>query len=192
MLIAFRVAGFLAIPPRTAPWAPFRGTRSLTQAPWDPTPDAEVMTLQTLAAEDPPFGERAGQVSRPAVWETRLSLSHTISWRAWPRWCQGRGKSGPFSRGVYTRQPVAGAGDESEEKTSAERHIATTWARRLKCVFAIDLQTCEACGCAARIIAAIEDPATIKKIARPSGLPIQGTKPRAGISCLRRTGPNYS
>lgn len=39
-----------------------------------------------------------------------------------------------------------------------------TWARRLKCVFDTDLQTCEACGCAARIIAAIEDPAAIKKM----------------------------
>lgn len=56
-----------------------------------PNAGRRVMTLQTLAAEDPPFGEQAGHVSRPAVWETRLSLSHTTSWRVWPRRCQSHG-----------------------------------------------------------------------------------------------------
>lgn len=39
-----------------------------------------------------------------------------------------------------------------------------TWARRLKRVFDIDIQTCEACGGPVLIVAAIEDPAVIKKI----------------------------
>lgn len=39
-----------------------------------------------------------------------------------------------------------------------------TWAKRLKRVFDIDVQACEACGGAVKIVAAIEDPAAIKKI----------------------------
>ena len=39
-----------------------------------------------------------------------------------------------------------------------------TWARRLKRVFRIDIETCEQCGGAVRIIASIEDPVIIDKI----------------------------
>jgi len=39
-----------------------------------------------------------------------------------------------------------------------------TWAQRLKRVFRIDIDTCEHCGGAVRIIASIEDPAVIEKI----------------------------
>ena len=39
-----------------------------------------------------------------------------------------------------------------------------TWARRLKRVFKIDIETCWVCGGAMRIIACIEDPAVIEKI----------------------------
>ncbi len=35
-----------------------------------------------------------------------------------------------------------------------EKHAATTWAQRLKRVFDIDVQTCEACGGGVKIIAA--------------------------------------
>jgi len=38
------------------------------------------------------------------------------------------------------------------------------WAQRLKRVFGIDIETCSACGGAVRIIACIEDPASIEKI----------------------------
>jgi len=38
------------------------------------------------------------------------------------------------------------------------------WARRLKRVFNIDIETCGECGGDVRIIASIEDPAVIKKI----------------------------
>ena len=36
-----------------------------------------------------------------------------------------------------------------------------TWAQRLKRVFAIDIEKCEKCGGAVRIIASIEDPDVI-------------------------------
>ena len=45
-----------------------------------------------------------------------------------------------------------------------ERRQAMSWAQRLKRVFRIDIETCEHCGGAVRIIASIEDPAVIEKI----------------------------
>jgi len=39
-----------------------------------------------------------------------------------------------------------------------------TWAQRLKRVFRLDVETCQACGGAMRIIASIEDPVVIDKI----------------------------
>ena len=39
-----------------------------------------------------------------------------------------------------------------------------TWARRLKRVFSIDIEVCEQCGGAVRIIASIEDPDVIRRI----------------------------
>ena len=43
-------------------------------------------------------------------------------------------------------------------------HAAMTWARRLKRVFRIDIEICEHCGGAVRIVASIETPAVIEKI----------------------------
>jgi len=45
-----------------------------------------------------------------------------------------------------------------------ERRAAMTWAQRLKRVFNIDIETCEACGNTVKVIACIEDPVVIKKI----------------------------
>lgn len=42
--------------------------------------------------------------------------------------------------------------------------MAMTWARRLKRVFDIDIETCSRCGGEVKIIASIEDPAVIRKI----------------------------
>ena len=39
-----------------------------------------------------------------------------------------------------------------------------TWAKRLKRVFSIDIETCGECGGDVKIIASIEDPAVIQKI----------------------------
>ena len=51
-----------------------------------------------------------------------------------------------------------------EEQTPAERRAAMTWAKRLKRVFGIDIETCAECGGNVKIIACIEDPAVIQKI----------------------------
>ena len=48
--------------------------------------------------------------------------------------------------------------------TSPERRASMTWAQRLKRVFNIDIETCQACGGAVRIVACIEDPVVINKI----------------------------
>ncbi len=53
---------------------------------------------------------------------------------------------------------------DQDEKTPAQRHVAMTWAQRLKRVFNIDVETCRACGAAAKVIACIEDPVVIRKI----------------------------
>ena len=53
---------------------------------------------------------------------------------------------------------------KAEARTPAEQRSAMTWAKRLKRVFGIDIETCTACGGPMRIIACIEDPAVIKAI----------------------------
>lgn len=39
-----------------------------------------------------------------------------------------------------------------------------TWAQRLKRVFNIDIETCQACGGTVKVIACIQDPSVIHKI----------------------------
>ena len=63
----------------------------------------------------------------------------------------GRGKGGKTT-------------NEAPDRTPAERHVAMSWAQRLKRVFNIDITTCQACGGTMKVIAAIEDPAVIRKI----------------------------
>ena len=79
----------------------------------------------------------------------------------------------PAKRGRGRQRP----GVESAEKTPAEKHAAMTWAKRLKRVFDMDVQTCDACGGAVKIVAAIEDPVAIKKIL--DHLEEQGAMPQA-------------
>ena len=51
-----------------------------------------------------------------------------------------------------------------EQTTEPEQRHARHKAQRLKRVFRIDIETCEHCGGAVKIIASIEDPAVIDKI----------------------------
>ena len=51
-----------------------------------------------------------------------------------------------------------------QEKTRAQKHQSMTWAQRLKRVFGIEIETCEQCGGAVKVIANIEDPLVIQKI----------------------------
>ena len=45
-----------------------------------------------------------------------------------------------------------------------ERRASMAWAQCLKRVFKIDIETCDGCGGAVKVIASIEDPVVIGKI----------------------------
>ena len=93
----------------------------------------------------------------------------------------------PAKRGKGCQKIAA----DQDEKTPAQRHVAMTWAQRLKRVFGIDVETCRVCGGAARVIACIEDPVVIKtilthlekKVAMDSGVQIPDSRapPQAGL-----------
>ena len=51
-----------------------------------------------------------------------------------------------------------------EDRTPAEQRSAMRWAKRLKRVFRIDVETCPKCGGTVQIIASIEDPPVIERI----------------------------
>jgi hypothetical protein len=67
----------------------------------------------------------------------------------------------PAKRGKGNKARTA---DVAQDTTPAERRAAMTWAQRLKRVFNIDIETCNSCGGAVKIIACIEDPVVIEKI----------------------------
>jgi hypothetical protein len=75
--------------------------------------------------------------------------------------------------GAQGTKPRRGRGNkaratgEGQEKTSAERREWMSRAQRLKRVFNIDIETCQACGGALKAIACIEDPAVIEKLLAP-------------------------
>ncbi len=59
------------------------------------------------------------------------------------------------------------ASDDGQDKSPVERLAAMSWAQRLKRVFNIDIETCQACGGTVRIIACIEDPVIVDKDSHP-------------------------
>jgi hypothetical protein len=64
-----------------------------------------------------------------------------------------------------------GRGGSGEGQGSAvPKHAAMTWAQRLKRVFGIEIERCEHCGAANKIIASIEDPQVIDRILQHLGL----------------------
>ena len=67
----------------------------------------------------------------------------------------------PSKRGRGSKLRIA---DELGEQTPVPRHTHMTRAQRLKRVFNIDVETCQACGGRARVIACIEDSLVIRKI----------------------------
>jgi hypothetical protein len=59
--------------------------------------------------------------------------------------------------------PIGHSVDGTDQST-AEKRASINWAKRLKRVFNIDIETCDKCGGNVRIIASIEDPALIRTI----------------------------
>ena len=72
------------------------------------------------------------------------------------RW---RGRVTPARRGKELKNAA-----NAEARAPAERHAAMTWAQRLKRVFNIDIEVCDRCGGAVKVIACIEDQDTIGQI----------------------------
>jgi hypothetical protein len=72
------------------------------------------------------------------------------------RW---RGQITPAHRGKGVKQIT-----NTEFRSPAERHVAMTWAQRLKRVFNIDIEVCSRCGGSVRVIACIEDQDVIDNI----------------------------
>ena len=65
---------------------------------------------------------------------------------------------------MYVTPAGRGKGRKTLENNSpSERHRVMTWAQRLKRVFRIDIETCNQCGGAVKVIACIEDQAVIDK-----------------------------
>jgi len=66
--------------------------------------------------------------------------------------------------------PVRRDGSGEGQGVALPKHAAMTWAQRLKRVFGIEIERCEQCGCAVKIIASIEDPQLIGRILAHLGL----------------------
>jgi hypothetical protein len=67
----------------------------------------------------------------------------------------------PAQRGMGS--PGQGAG-QAADKPATPRHVAMSWAQRLKRVFGVQIEACARCGGQLKVIASIEDPDLIVKI----------------------------
>ena len=72
------------------------------------------------------------------------------------RW---RGEVTPAKRGKGVNRIA-----NTEVRSPAERHVAMSWAQRLKRIFNIDIEVCGHCGGAVKVIACIEDQDIIDRI----------------------------
>ena len=72
------------------------------------------------------------------------------------RW---RGEVTPAKRGKGVNRIA-----NTEVRSPAERHVAMSWAQRLKRVFNIDLGVCSRCGGSVKVIACIEEQDVIDRI----------------------------
>jgi len=95
----------------------------------------------------------AALIPRPRVNLTRFHgvFAPNSKWRA---------QVTPSKRGKSKKLPEG----KCTEKSLSEHRAAMSWAQRLKRVFDIDIETCNECGGAVKVIACIEDPIVIKKI----------------------------
>ncbi len=66
----------------------------------------------------------------------------------------------PARRGVGKKAQV----EDGADKSATPRHVAMSWAKRLKRVFGIDIEACARCGGKLKVIASIEEPEVIAKI----------------------------
>jgi hypothetical protein len=65
-----------------------------------------------------------------------------------------------------------------EKLAEQKKKTRISWARLLKRIFGIDVETCNLCGGKVKIISAIEDPKVIKKILDHVGIPSVAPAPK--------------
>jgi hypothetical protein len=71
---------------------------------------------------------------------------------------------------IVPAQRGRGAADAAGQGRATPKHVSMSWAQRLKRVFGIEIESCEHCGGAVKIIASIEDPQVIGRILEHLGL----------------------
>ena len=69
-----------------------------------------------------------------------------------------------FIARLAARGQGARSSSAEAEAPPLARHVALSWARRLKRVFAIEIERCCRCGGRLEVIASIEEPALIERI----------------------------
>ena len=102
----------------------------------------------------------------PLVPKSRVNLTrfHGVFVRGGFRGVATTKQSTPRENNTDKRNKTKQALPTGQEKIGAQKHRSMTWAQRLKRVFNIDIETCEQCGGAVKVIASIEDPLVIQKI----------------------------
>jgi hypothetical protein len=71
---------------------------------------------------------------------------------------------------IVPAQRGRGAADGAGQGRATPKHVSMSWAQRLKRAFGIEIESCEQCGGAVKIIACIEDPQVIGRILEHLGL----------------------
>ncbi len=111
----------------------------------------------------------AALVPSPGVNLTRyhgvFAPNHRLRAQIVPAW-RGRGRGG----------------GRADAPGGVPKHVPLGWEARLKRVFGIDIQRCEQCGGAAKIIASIEDPELIERILAHVDSDRLGQIPRAAAA----------
>ena len=94
----------------------------------------------------------------PLVPKSRVNLTrfHGVFVRGGFRGVATTKQSTPRENNTDKRNKTKQALPTGQEKTGAQKHRSMTWARRLKRVFGIEIETCEQCGGAVKVIASID------------------------------------
>ena len=97
---------------------------------------------------------------------------------------------------IVPAQRGRGGSAAAGQGSTPPKHVAMTWAQRLKRVFGIQINPCERCGGAVKIIACIENPEFVGRILSHLGLDrpdLDGTRTalRAAAESLCATPPPF-
>jgi hypothetical protein len=90
-----------------------------------------------------------------------------------------------------TRLAAASPANKCGEASAADRQRSMTWAQRLKRVFSIDIEVCRRCGGRLRVIASLEEQATIDRILEHLGGDAESVDPAPPSRAPPRGGPLF-